>query len=105
MWSLLGKGTLAAFAAFIVAGLVAGHLLGGPASRDRPVLALATAMRHPGMAIAIATATFPQQKLATPAVLLYLIMSFLLTAPYLAWRRKVSALPSQSQQDEEHRAA
>jgi bile acid:Na+ symporter, BASS family len=88
MWSLLGKGTLAAFAAFIVAGLAAGHLLGGPAYKDRSVLALATAMRHPGMAIAIATATFPQQKLATPAVLLYLMAGLLLTSLYLAWLRK-----------------
>jgi bile acid:Na+ symporter, BASS family len=88
MWSLLGKGTLAAFAAFIVAGLAAGHLLGGPAYKDRSVLALATAMRHPGMAIAIATATFPQQKLATPAVLLYLMAGLLLTSLYLVWLRK-----------------
>ncbi|HEX7286189.1 MAG TPA: Na+-dependent transporter [Candidatus Angelobacter sp.] len=88
MWSLVGNGTLAAFAAFIIAGLAAGHLLGGPAHRDRPVLALATAMRHPGMAIAIATSTFPQQKLATPAVLLYLIVGLLFTSLYLAWRRK-----------------
>jgi bile acid:Na+ symporter, BASS family len=88
MWSLLGKGTLAAFAAFIVAGLAAGHLLGGPAYKDRSVLALATAMRHPGMAIAIATATFPQQKLAAPAVLLYLMAGLLLTSLYLVWLRK-----------------
>jgi bile acid:Na+ symporter, BASS family len=88
MWSLLGNGTLAAFAAFTVVGLVTGHLLGGPARSHRSVLALATAMRHPGMAIAIAATTFPQQKLVTPAILLYLIVSALLTALYLAWRNK-----------------
>jgi bile acid:Na+ symporter, BASS family len=105
MWSLLGKGTLAAFAAFIVAGLVAGHLLGGPAYRDRPVLALATAMRHPGMAIAIATATFPQQKLATPAVLLYLLVGFLLTALYVTWRTRTQKVSEPPGPEKEQRAA
>ncbi|HET7870940.1 MAG TPA: bile acid:sodium symporter [Terriglobales bacterium] len=88
MWSLVGNGTLASFAFFIIAGLVSGHLLGGPPQNQRPVLALATAMRHPGMALAIATTTFPQQKLVMPAVLLYLILAAFLTALYLNWYRR-----------------
>jgi BASS family bile acid:Na+ symporter len=36
--------------------LVAGHVLGGPAPEDRTVLALATANRHPGVALAVASA-------------------------------------------------
>jgi BASS family bile acid:Na+ symporter len=88
MLSLLGNGTLLAFAAFVVIGLVAGHLLGGPAAKDRTVLALATASRHPGIALAIASANFPEQKLVLPAVALYLAASTVLTIPYVKWRQR-----------------
>jgi len=88
MVSLVGNGTLAAFAAFIVVGLAAGHLLGGPDSADRTVLAFSTATRHPGVALAIAGANFPEQKLVLPAVLLYLIAGAILSIPYSKWRRR-----------------
>jgi BASS family bile acid:Na+ symporter len=47
--SLIGNGTLVAFAVFVLVGLAAGHLLGGPDPQDRTVLALSTASRHPGV--------------------------------------------------------
>jgi BASS family bile acid:Na+ symporter len=59
--SLIGNGTLAAIAAFVLVGLAAGHLLGGPDPEDRTVQALSTASRHPGIAMAIASANFPEQ--------------------------------------------
>ena len=86
--SLVGDGTLAATAAFIVAGLAAGHLIGGPAPEHRTVLALSTAFRHPGIAVAIAQTNFPEQKLVVAAVLLYLLVSAVLAIPYVAWRRR-----------------
>ena len=85
--SLIGNGTLAAIVVFILVGLTAGHLLGGPDPADRTVLALSTASRHPGVALAIASANFPQAKLVLPAVLLYLITGAILTIPYLKWRK------------------
>lgn len=87
MVSLLGDGALRAFGAFIAVGLAAGFLLGGPDPDDRDVLALATASRHPGIALAIAGGNFPDQTLAMPAVLTYLLLCAALTAPYLRWRR------------------
>jgi hypothetical protein len=66
--SVIGNGTLAAFVAFIVVGLVTGHLLGGPQATDRTVLALSTAARHPGVALPIAAANFPNQKLVLPGL-------------------------------------
>ena len=87
MISLIGNGTLAAIVVFILVGLTAGHLLGGPDPADRTVLALSTASRHPGVALAIVSANFPQAKLVLPAVLLYLIMGAILTIPYLKWRK------------------
>jgi BASS family bile acid:Na+ symporter len=88
MASLIGNGTLAAIVVFILVGLATGHLLGGPDPADRTVLALSTASRHPGVALAIASANFPEQKLVLPAVLLYLITGAILSIPYSKWRRR-----------------
>ena len=89
--SLLGNGTLVAIVAFVLAGLAAGHLLGGPNPEDRSVQALATASRHPGIAMAIASASFPAQKLTPAAILLYLFVSAIVSIPYIAWRKRVRA--------------
>jgi len=83
--SLIGNGTLIAVVAFVLIGLAAGHLLGGPDPANRAVLALTTSSRHPGIAAAIATANFPQQKLAVPAILLYLLVNVLISIPYKKW--------------------
>jgi bile acid:Na+ symporter, BASS family len=88
MASLIGNGTIVAIAAFVIFGLTVGHLLGGPEAEDRTVLALSTASRHPGIALAIASASFPGQKLVLGAVLLYLIVNLVVSLPYLNWRRR-----------------
>jgi len=95
MTSLIGDGTLLTMVAFVLVGLIAGHILGGPSQDDRSVLALACASRHPGIALAIASTSFPNEKLVLPAVLLYLIVSSIATLPYLRW--------SKSQVEHEHR--
>lgn len=86
--TLVGDGTLLVLAAFAVTGLIVGHLLGGPEARNRPVLALATSARHPAVAIAIAHVNFPNQKLAGALVLIYLVLSTILAAPYLNWIKR-----------------
>lgn len=88
MISLIGNGTLAAFIGFCLVGLFVGHLLGGPASENRTVLAMATAARHPGIAIAVVHVNFPGAKLAPAAVLLFLIVNAIVSGIYLAWRRR-----------------
>ena len=80
--SLIGNGTLIAIIAFVLVGLAAGHLLGGPDPANRAVLALTTSSRHPGVAAAIASANFPQQKLVLPAILLYLVVNVLISIWY-----------------------
>ena len=82
---LLGNGTLIAMVIVALLGLVVGHVLGGPTSSDRTVLGLATSARHPGVAMAIASSTFPDQKLVPAAILLYLLVSALVGIPYLKW--------------------
>lgn len=91
MLAQLGDGTLLAIVAFVVLGLVAGHLIGGPSPGDRSVLALATASRHPGVAMAIAHLAAPQEKAVSAAVLLYLVVSIVVTTPYVGWRKKALA--------------
>ena len=88
MLSLIGDGTIFALGAFAVVAFVVGHLLGGPEPANRTTLALATAARHPAIAVAIAHRNFPEQKLVVPAIFLYLILSGILSAVYLTWVRR-----------------
>jgi BASS family bile acid:Na+ symporter len=94
IFTLIGDGTLLALAGFALVGLIAGHLLGGPDPEDRPVLALATSSRHPAVALAIAHANFPDQKLTAPLVLIYLVLSGILAAPYLNWTKRARTSPT-----------
>lgn len=84
--SLVGDGTLAAYAATVLVGLTAGHLLGGRDEGNSAALALAAATRHPGIALAIASTGFPgDQGTARAAVLLYLLTNLVVTLPYVLW--------------------
>jgi bile acid:Na+ symporter, BASS family len=91
MGALIGNGTLLAFSVFVAVGVVVGHALGGPGQDDRTVLAIASATHHPGVAIAIARMNFPDEPSVAPAVLLYLLTAAVLSIPYIAWRKRVSA--------------
>lgn len=84
----IGDYTLLAIAVFVVAGLAVGHLLGGPNPDDRTVLALSTATRHPGVAIAIAQTNAPDDHSIVAAVLLAFLIGGLVTVPYVKWRRR-----------------
>jgi BASS family bile acid:Na+ symporter len=86
--SLIGRGTLLVLTVFVVICLVAGTLLGGPELSHRIVLALSTASRHPGVAIAIVSANSPNQKLALPAILLYLAVSTIISGVFVARLRR-----------------
>ena len=88
LWELVGNGTLVAIATFILGGLLIGHFVGGPKPENRAGLAMATASRHPGIAIALAVANFPEEKLAIPAVLLYLLVNVLVSIPYQIWTKR-----------------
>lgn len=98
VFSLIGDGTILGLAGFALVGFIVGHLLGGPEPDNRPVLALATASRHPAVALAIAHANFPEQKSAPAAVLLYLLLGGILSALYLAWvkRQRAGSMPAEN---------
>jgi len=88
IWALIGNGTVIAFIAFAIVGLTVGHIFGGPGSEQRVTLALSTASRHPALALAIAGINIPEERRVIHAVLLYIVVSALVTIPYVAWQRK-----------------
>jgi BASS family bile acid:Na+ symporter len=91
IWTLVGNGTLVAMTAFIATALTIGHVLGGPDPNHSIVLALSNACRHPSIALAIASANFPDQQFGA-TVLLYVLMNATLCIPYVAWMRRRMAL-------------
>jgi len=89
----IGHGTLVAIAAFTVAGLAVGHVLGGPAPEDRTVLGLSTAARHPGVAMAVAGAVAEDPKAVAAAVLLSVVVGGLVCGPYVSSRKRAAVAP------------
>jgi bile acid:Na+ symporter, BASS family len=87
--SLIGDGTLLVFFGFALIGLAVGHVFGGPDPDDQTVLALACASRHPGVAVAIGAALFPNQRLVAAAVVLSLLVGSITSIPYMAWRKRM----------------
>lgn len=92
--SLIGSESIAVIVTLVIVGLALGHLLGGPEEDNRTVLALASATRHPGVAMAVASATFPGQKLVPAAIVLYLLVSAIITLPYVNIRKRRHTLPA-----------
>ena len=92
--SLYGDGTVVAAIVLSGLGLLVGHLLGGPDPQNRTVLALATASRHPGVAlVAGISASAQTPRLVTAAVLLAFVVSTVVSVPYAAWRKRVHPAP------------
>jgi BASS family bile acid:Na+ symporter len=88
MRTLIGNGTILAMAAFVVAGLIAGHYLGGPVDDDRTVLALSAASRHPAIALAIAKANFPDEPFLGATIVLYLLVNAIVCLPCVSRHRR-----------------
>jgi len=88
---LIGNFTIVAIIAVTVIAVLVGHWLGGPDPDDRTVLGLSTAMRHPGMAMAIAHAVAPDDKVIPAAILLIVIVAFIATIPYAKRRARMHA--------------
>jgi BASS family bile acid:Na+ symporter len=88
---VLGQFTLFAIVLVVGFGLLAGHLLGGPDPGNRGALASASVLRHPAIALLLASAAFPEHEATvTGAVVLYLLSSLLLNIPYERWRKSVA---------------
>lgn len=88
--ALIGEGALLAGALFIVIGLLVGHFLGAPDPDQSSILAVATASRHPALAIAIASTNFPDQRFGG-TILLFLLVNAVIGGIYLKWRKRRAA--------------
>jgi bile acid:Na+ symporter, BASS family len=88
---MVGDGTLAILALFTLVGVAVGHLLGGPDPDDRTVLALATATRHPGVALVIARTAFPEEHAVLAVLLWHLVVGAVVSLPYVRWRKRSHA--------------
>jgi BASS family bile acid:Na+ symporter len=86
----IGGGTVLAIVIFVVAGLVVGHVMGGPDLDHSVVLAISSASRHPAIALAILTANFPNEHFGG-IIMVYLIVSAVVVIPYTVWQRKRAA--------------
>lgn len=93
MWKVLGDGTIIALAAMAAAGLAAGWFLAGNDPGEKSALALAASARHPGVAIAIAAANFPNEKLAPAAILVGLLISIIVSIPFM---KRVGSAPAKT---------
>jgi BASS family bile acid:Na+ symporter len=89
VWHLVGNGVLVCLTAFTLVGLAVGHLLGGPDPDNRTVLGLASGTRHPGIAMAVASINFPEEKAVMAVVVFHLIIGAIVSLPYVRWRKRV----------------
>jgi BASS family bile acid:Na+ symporter len=91
--SLIGNGTLVAMAVVVLACLAGGHALGGPERIDRATLAVASAVRHPGIAMSLAGANFVDKRVAA-AVLLFMVVGLIVGVPYKQWIKRTTRAPA-----------
>ena len=82
MWSLIGNGTILSIMTVVAVAMLAGHRIGGPDEHDRTALAMVSAMRHPGVALAIGATNFPDNKLVPAAIILFALVAAITTTIY-----------------------
>lgn len=78
---LIGDGSVLAIIVTVAAGLAAGHWLGRPDPAISNALAIAAAIRHPGIAAMIVHANFTDQRVMM-AVVLFLLTSVIVSTVY-----------------------
>ena len=88
MISLVRGNAMLAIVGMAAIAVGAGHWTGGPNPSDRLILAFASAMRHPGLALAVATANLPHEPRMLAAILLYVLVALTMTTLYAAVVRR-----------------
>jgi len=89
---MIGNGTVLAMAAIAIIGMISGHLLGGHDRRDRASLALCASVRHPGIAMSIAGASFEDPRVSV-AILLFMLVGLIVALPYATWIKRETRHP------------
>jgi BASS family bile acid:Na+ symporter len=81
---LIGHGGLIVITLTVLAGIAAGHWLGGDVPGHRVALSQAAATRHPGIAGLIAHKNFADPQVIL-AIVLFLLVSIVISALYSRW--------------------
>ncbi|HUD29008.1 MAG TPA: Na+-dependent transporter [Novosphingobium sp.] len=96
MVALIGDGTVIAMTVIMLIAMAGGHLLGGPNAADRPTLAIAASLRHPGIALALAGANHAAKPVTASVLLFVMVALVVLTIYQLALRGRQPAPVAQS---------
>ena len=75
-------------AVMVAAALAIGYFMAGPEPRERTTVALVTSMRNPGLALLFASSYGAGMVGLKLAVLSYLLVTVLLSIPFLRWQRQ-----------------
>jgi BASS family bile acid:Na+ symporter len=86
----IGPRAYAAVALTVAVSIALGHLLGGPSPRTRTVLAVASSMRNPGLALLVVQLNFPGRGIGE-VLLAYALATLVFLTVYLAWRNRGAA--------------
>jgi BASS family bile acid:Na+ symporter len=86
----IGDGAVVSMVLVSAVALIGGHFLGGPDPRDRATLAIASSVRHPGLALAIAGASFGEPRVSAD-ILLFALVGLFLSIPYTMWMKRAQA--------------
>jgi BASS family bile acid:Na+ symporter len=87
IYDAIGDGSILAIVAFVLIGLAVGHFMGRPERGHSTVLGLATACRHPAIALTIASANFPHLHFVG-TILLYVLVSAIVCVPYVMFMHR-----------------
>lgn len=85
---LTGDGSAATMALVVILALAGGHFLGGPSPTGRSTLGFAAAIRHPGIALALAGANY-SDKAISAAVVLFTLIGLVVLIPYQVFLRRL----------------
>ena len=75
----------------VFAAAAAGWLLGGPGARERTAMVMATSVRNVGVALVIATASFPGTPAVTATTAFAIFQTIVMVLAALVWGKWVSA--------------
>ena len=78
---------MAFMALMVVVALAIGFLMAGPDPRERTTTSLVTSMRNPGLALLFAATYAPQVPGIKLGILIYLLLTVILSVPFLRWRK------------------
>jgi predicted Na+-dependent transporter len=78
-------------ALMVVVALGIGVLLSGPSRRERTTVALVTSMRNPGLALLFAQLYAPEDSALKLAIVVYLLLTILLSIPFLRRQNRLLA--------------